>query len=129
LPNAELIVLDWQHPAYRFRPADQALTWRAEWRVPVYPDGDYYAFLTNDFTEGTFGHPWENTLCVIGERLGASLGRSLETWLPIKRRRHRLTSGRKHAHPLSGRRPTMAAVGPLPDHPLVVRFTTCVLPQ
>ncbi|GAB3774366.1 hypothetical protein GCM10027600_36810 [Nocardioides ginsengisegetis] len=54
--------------------------------MPVYPDGDYYAFLTSDFTEGTFGHPWEKTLCVIGEGLGASLGRSLETWLPIKRR-------------------------------------------
>jgi hypothetical protein len=86
LPNAELIVLDWQHPAYRFRPAIQALTWRPEWRVPVYPDGDYYAFLTQDLGEGTFGHPWEQTLCVIGERLGASLGRSLETWLPTKRR-------------------------------------------
>lgn len=86
LPHAELIVLDWQHPAYRFRPDDQALTWQADWRVPVYPDGDYYAFLTSDFTEGTFGHPWEQTLCVIGERLGASLGRSLETWLPVKRR-------------------------------------------
>ncbi len=86
LPGAELVVLDWQHPAYSFRPAHQALTWRADWRVPVYPDGDYYAFLTPDFTEGTVGHPWEKTLCVIGERLGASLGRSLETWLPIKRR-------------------------------------------
>lgn len=86
LPDAELLVLDWQHPAYRFRPAKQALTWRPEWRVPVYPDGDYYAFLTQDLTEGTFGHPWEQTLCVFGERLGASLGRSLETWLPIRRR-------------------------------------------
>jgi hypothetical protein len=86
LPDAELVVLDWNHPAYRFRPADQASAWRPGWRVPVYPDGDYYAFFTQDFTEGTFGHPWERTLCVIGERLGASLGRSLETWLPIRRR-------------------------------------------
>jgi hypothetical protein len=86
MPDDELIVLDWQHPAYRFRPVDQALTWQADWRVPVYPDGDYYAFLTPDFAHGTFGHPWEKTLCVIGERLGASLARSLETWLPVKRR-------------------------------------------
>ena len=86
LPDAELIVLDWQHPAYRFRPANQALTWRPEWHVPVYPDGDYYAFLTEDLLEGTFGHPWEQTLCVIGDRLGATLGRSLATWLPVKRR-------------------------------------------
>jgi hypothetical protein len=31
----ELYVLDWQHPAYRFIPANQALTWQAEWKVPV----------------------------------------------------------------------------------------------
>ena len=86
LPDTELIVLDWQHPAYRFSPSRQALTWRADWKVPVYPDGDYYAFLTEDFSEGTFGHPWEQTLCVIGKRLGATLGRSLETWLPVTRR-------------------------------------------
>lgn len=74
LPDVdELVVLDWQHPAHRFRPALQALGWRAEWRVPVYPDGDYYAFLTPDMHEGTFGHPWEQTLCVIGDRLGRSL--------------------------------------------------------
>jgi hypothetical protein len=86
LPDADLVVLDWQHPAYRFRPAIQALTCQPEWRVPVYPDGDYYVFLTRDLVDGTFGHPWEQTLCVMGERLGASLGRSLATWLPIKRR-------------------------------------------
>ena len=82
---SELVVLDWQHPGYRFNPSAQALTWGAEWKVPVYPDGDYYAFLREDFAEGTFGHPWEQTLCVIGERLIQSLGRSLSTWLPIKR--------------------------------------------
>ena len=82
----ELLALDWQHPGYRFRPAAQALTWRAEWRVPVYPDGDYFAFLTPDLSEGTFGHPWERTICVIGERMCSSLGASLSTWLPTKRR-------------------------------------------
>lgn len=82
----ELLALDWQHPAYRFRPEAQALSWRPEWKVPVYPDGDYYAFLTADFSEGTFGHPWEQTLAVIGERMCASFGVSLAVWLPIKRR-------------------------------------------
>ncbi len=87
LPDVdELVVLDWQHPGYRFRPAAHALTWRAEWQVPVYPDGDYFAFLTPDLSEGTFGHPWEETLCVFGERMRSSLGASLSTWLPIKRR-------------------------------------------
>lgn len=86
LPDVELLVLDWNHPAHRLRPANLALTWRAEWRVPVYPDGDYFAFLTEDLSEGTFGYPWEQTLCVIGERMGATLGRPLGTWLSVKRR-------------------------------------------
>lgn len=29
--------------------------------VPAYPDGDYFAFLSEDFSEGTFGHPLEET--------------------------------------------------------------------
>jgi hypothetical protein len=82
----ELVVLDWQHPAYRFRPGIQAQTWRPGWKVPVYPDGDYYTFLTPDMTEGTFGHPWERTLCIFGERLLTTLATSLSTWLPVKRR-------------------------------------------
>lgn len=82
----ELLALDWQHPAYRFKPADQAMTWQAEWKVPVYPDGDYFAFLTEDLSEGTFGHPWEKTICVIGERLIQSLARTWAVWLPIKRK-------------------------------------------
>lgn len=88
----ELFVLDWQHPPHRFRPAAQALTWNPDWRIPVYPDGDYYAFLTPDMREGTFGHPWERTLCVIGERLGQSLAHSLSTWLPVVRRNGRSCS-------------------------------------
>jgi hypothetical protein len=84
--SRELIVLDWQHPAYRFMPSTQAMTWQAEWKIPVYPDGDYSAFLSEDYAEGTFGHPWEKTICVMGARLIESLGRSWATWLPIKRR-------------------------------------------
>ncbi len=53
--------------------------------MPVYPKGDYYIFLRDDLSEGTFGHPWEQTLCVFGERLLASLGRTLATWLPVIR--------------------------------------------
>jgi hypothetical protein len=79
------VVLDWQHQTYRFRPAAQALTWRGQWALPVYPDGDYFAFMTPDMTEGTFGHPWEQTLCVIGQRLVGTLGASLATRLPVKR--------------------------------------------
>lgn len=81
------LALDWQHPAYWFRPASQALTWKADWAVPVFPDGDYFSFLVPDMTSGTFGHPWENTLCVFGQSLVGTLGRTFATWLPILRRK------------------------------------------
>jgi hypothetical protein len=84
-----LLVLDWQHPAFEFRPKVEALDTQPKDPVNgypgVYPDGDYYAYLTPDFSEGTFGHPWEPSLCVIGPRMIDSPGRSLSTWLPVKR--------------------------------------------
>ena len=51
----------------------------------VYPDGDYYCFFSPDMSEGTFGHPWEQSLCVIGDRLIKSLGQSPSLWLPTLR--------------------------------------------
>jgi hypothetical protein len=60
-----LYVLDWQHDCYWFRPH---LPFR-EWRIPVLPNGDYYIFLAEDFSFGLFGHPWEQTICVWGEKL------------------------------------------------------------
>lgn len=85
LPNEPLWALDWQHPAYRFSPARFALNPNPEWRVPVFPNGDYYALFTSDFTTGTFGHPWEQSLCIIGRPLINTLGASLRTWLPVLR--------------------------------------------
>ena len=87
LPDVELwLALDWHHPAYWFRPTALALTWQPVWTIPVYPDGDYFSFLVPDMTVGTFGHPWEQTLCVFGDALIESLGASLATWLPTLRR-------------------------------------------
>ncbi len=82
-----LIVLDWQHPGYRFDPtSDGGQQDRLDdWPVPPFPDGDYFAFLTEDFAAGTFGHPWEQSLCVIGAALGDTLGATLRTWLPVLR--------------------------------------------
>jgi len=87
--DEDLFALDWQHPAYRFRPDRWALSSDPEWNIPVFPNGDYYAFFNDDFTSGTFGHPWEQSLCVIGEPLIESLGASLATWLPVLRRGER----------------------------------------
>ncbi|WP_328810575.1 DUF2716 domain-containing protein [Rhodococcus sp. NBC_00294] len=79
---AELVVLDWQHSGYRLDVAAHATAVDGTWLVPVYPDGDYYTFALPDFSEGTFGHPWERTLCVFGPRLVDTLGATLSSWLP-----------------------------------------------
>lgn len=89
-----LIVLDWQHPDYWFWPHRQATgddqVWpvRQVWPVDVFPDGDFHVFLTEDMTEGTFGHPWEQTLCSFGPRLMPKLEPLLTSWLPVKRSRN-----------------------------------------
>ena len=45
-----------------------------------------YIFLGEDLSTGTFGHPWEESLCVFGDRLVEALAPALETWLPVLRR-------------------------------------------
>ncbi|MEU0792209.1 DUF2716 domain-containing protein [Amycolatopsis sp. NPDC005961] len=64
----ELYWLDWHHAGYRFDPArvDGA---GPRWPGAVFPDGDYHLYLTHDLRLGTFGHPWEETVCVWGELL------------------------------------------------------------
>jgi hypothetical protein len=86
LPAEErLLVLDWQHLCHWFWPHRHAVANDQRWSVEVFPNGDYYAFLTQDMTEGTFGHPWEQTLCIFGRRLMPKLVPLLTSWLPIKR--------------------------------------------
>jgi hypothetical protein len=67
-PGEELYWLDWHHAGYRFDPT------RVDGAGPrrpgaVFPDGDYAIHLTSDLRLGTFGHPWEETVCVFGELL------------------------------------------------------------
>lgn len=96
-PDERLVVLDWQHPSYWFSPHRQArrLTRQndsigsmaaADWNVTPFPDGDYFIFLTEDLTAGTFGHPWEQSLCIFGTTLVDALAPALEGWLPVLRR-------------------------------------------
>jgi len=80
----ELTALDWQHPAYRYSPALQSLT-DAIAGVPVFPNGDYFAHMTQNLRWGTFGHPWQQTLTIWGADLVDTLDVELLTWLP----RHR----------------------------------------
>ena len=84
-PDTSLVVLDWQHQTYRFWPHRLAGQPDPQWQTEVFPNGHYYVFLTEDMSTGTFGHPWEQTLCVFGEPLVSTLVRLLTSWLPIKR--------------------------------------------
>jgi hypothetical protein len=78
-PGTALLVLEWQHTSYRLRPdlpaSDMFLpdalgsNFRRGWPRSPYPDGDYPIYLSEDFTFGTFGHPWEHSLCVFGTDL------------------------------------------------------------
>jgi hypothetical protein len=61
--HEKFYVFDWQHEGYDFYPLlnHQPLS--------VYPNGDYYSFVAEDFSFWTFGHPWQKTLCVFGKPL------------------------------------------------------------
>lgn len=70
LPGQRMYALDWQHEGFWFYPhVPFSEGDPASWRIPVFPDGDYYIFLSEDFRFGTFGHPWEETICVFGQDL------------------------------------------------------------
>ena len=84
-PETSLLVLDWQHQTHRFWPHRFACQPDPQWQTEVFPNGDYYIFLTEDMSTGTFGHPWQQTLCVFGEPLVSALVPMLAGWLPVKR--------------------------------------------
>ena len=83
--EVQLVALDWQHPSYWFWPHRHARDNQA-WRISPFPNGDYHAFITQDLGQGTFGHPWEQTICVFGSGLNEALVPGLSTWLSVKRR-------------------------------------------
>ncbi|UNN05307.1 DUF2716 domain-containing protein [Rhodococcus opacus] len=83
--GVEMIALDWQHPGYKFFPFENGNPEDVEWVVPIYPNGDYYSFFLQDLSEGTFGHPWQRTICIFGPKLTSTLGVSLRSWLqPVR---------------------------------------------
>jgi len=71
--KGRVIALDWQHECYYFTPS----LYDGAWEVPSLPDGDYAIFLSEDLQDGWFGHPWEPSICVFGERATASLAEGL----------------------------------------------------
>ena len=67
--DESILALDWQHDCYLYNPhSGFNYTRYDDWPIEPYPNGDYYIFLTSDLTNGFFGHPWEKTICVFGEK-------------------------------------------------------------
>lgn len=96
-PGTALLVLEWQHISYRLRPdlpaSDTFLAdalgsnFRSGWPRSPYPDGDYPIYVAEDFTFGTFGHPWEHSLCVFGTDLLDEVAIDINQLLPTVLRR------------------------------------------
>jgi len=82
--DEDIVALDWQHQGCWFRPHLYAVE-QGTWPVPPFPNGDYYFLLTSDYATGTFGHPWEQSLCVMGSTFVAELAPVLRAWLPVLR--------------------------------------------
>ncbi|MFI5906083.1 DUF2716 domain-containing protein [Dactylosporangium sp. NPDC051541] len=96
-PEETLLILDWHHDCYRIRPHAITAADGPHWPASMMPDGDYSIHLAEDLRYGTFGHPWEYTICVLGapllERVAARLDEILVTRVreggpgPARRRR------------------------------------------
>jgi hypothetical protein len=86
-PHGTLFALDWQHTSYQFAPQEVGGPGQQPWPLSPYPDGDYYIYLSEDFRLGSFGHPWEESLCLFGQELLDSVSAEVDKILgpPIRR--------------------------------------------
>jgi hypothetical protein len=65
--DEEVYILDWHHTCYAIYP--HHITARDHPPMMFYPDGDYIITLSKDFSWGTLGHPWEQSICIFGSKL------------------------------------------------------------
>ena len=76
--DTEMYALDWQHDCFIFDPQEiipYEFSYFDEKRnvnvffPTYYPDGDYHFFISNDWHNGLFGHPWRKEIYVMGKEL------------------------------------------------------------
>jgi len=75
----EIYALDWQHACYRINPRNIKAIERM--KISFVPDGDYSIFITVDFKNVWFGHPWENKITLIGEKFVDTFRKNLPVFL------------------------------------------------
>jgi Protein of unknown function (DUF2716) len=86
--STRLVAINVNHYAHWFWPHRFAVAqrqWPDAWAVHPFPNGDYSIFLTEEMSQGTFGHPWEKTLCLFGQALLNVVPMADSPW-PVKRR-------------------------------------------
>lgn len=64
--DEEVYILDWHHTCYAIDP--HHITTQDHPPMMFYPDGDYIITLSKDFSWGTLGHPWEQSICIFGSK-------------------------------------------------------------
>lgn len=72
-PDDYIYALDWQHDCYFVSPAKfddfkKDLEAKNNNYISFIPNGDYYIFITKDLKNIWFGHPWEKTVTLFGDK-------------------------------------------------------------
>ena len=82
--NEEIYVLDWVHECYNVIPSQLKIDNFKNFNnscISFIPNGDYYIFLTKDLSNIWFGHPWEETVTIIGTELINAFNRNKPLFL------------------------------------------------
>lgn len=65
-----IYALDWQHQCYWINPyLEFEKNEFDEWKIPIFPNGDYYFYINKNFEWGILGHPWKQTITIFGKDL------------------------------------------------------------
>ncbi|MDR1131764.1 MAG: DUF2716 domain-containing protein [Oscillospiraceae bacterium] len=78
-----IYALDWNHACFRFNPrityAPEQPVFAADSRYSgggyniyfpeFYPNGDYYFYISTDFSWGYLSHPWQKSVFIFGDKL------------------------------------------------------------
>jgi len=82
-PGERLYGLDWQHECFDFDPREGMK--EPGLFVPGFiPDGDYYIFMTKDYKNCWFSHPWEESVTIYGELMVQAAMELIEEFEKIK---------------------------------------------
>ena len=86
-----IFALDWQHTCFKYNPnSSEKMSKVLEldgfniYFPEFYPDGDYYIFISNNFSWGYFTHPWTQELWVFGNELINEINNIPQVYLSLK---------------------------------------------